>query len=100
MRRFTGLTDGFSKKVENHVGAFSLHFMYCNFVRTHQTLRMTPAMAAGVASSPMEIMDIVRIMEERELETIAARKARQVEEGDYYGAAGGRTNRSRAKSGS
>ncbi len=48
MRRFTRLTNAFSKKLENHVAAISLHFMYYNFVRIHQTLRITPAMAAGV----------------------------------------------------
>src|SRR5271169_878505 len=47
MRRFTRLTNGFSKKLENHVAAISLHFMYYNFVRIHQTLKVTPAMAAG-----------------------------------------------------
>lgn len=50
MRRFTRLTNAFSKKLENHIAAISLHFMYCNFVRIHQTLRMTPAMAAGVTA--------------------------------------------------
>jgi hypothetical protein len=48
MRRFTRLTNGFSKKVENHIAAVSLHFMYYNFVRLHQTLRVTPAMAAAL----------------------------------------------------
>ena len=48
MRRFTRLTNAFSKKMENHIAAISLHFMYYNFVRIHQTLRVTPAMAAGV----------------------------------------------------
>jgi IS1 family transposase len=50
MRRFTRLTNGFSKKLENHIAAISLHFMYYNFCRIHQTLRVTPAMAAGVSS--------------------------------------------------
>ena len=47
-RRFTPLTNGFSKKIENHVAAISLHFVYYNFVGIHQTLRVTPAMAACV----------------------------------------------------
>jgi hypothetical protein len=47
-RRFTRLTNAFSKKVENHAHAVALHMMYCNFVRIHTALRMTPAMAAGV----------------------------------------------------
>ena len=48
MRRFTRLTNGFSKKVENHVYAVALHFMYYNFVKIHSTLKVTPAMAARV----------------------------------------------------
>ncbi len=48
MRRFTRLTNAFSKKIENHVNAISLHFAYYNFVKVHKTLRMSPAMAAGV----------------------------------------------------
>jgi hypothetical protein len=48
MRRFTRLTNAFSKKVENHAYAVALHMMYYNFVRLHKTLRVTPAMAAGV----------------------------------------------------
>ena len=47
-RRFTRLTNAFSKKVENHAHAVALHMMYYNFVRMHKTLRMTPAMPAGV----------------------------------------------------
>lgn len=66
MRRFTRLTNAFSKKLENHVAAISLHFMYYNFIRIHQTPRTTPAMAAGVTDRLWEIGDIVRLMEERE----------------------------------
>ena len=62
MRRFTRLTNGFSKKVENHVHALSLHFMYYNFCRIHQTLRVTPAMAAGVTDHVWEIEDIIKLM--------------------------------------
>ena len=47
MRRFTPLTNAFSKKIENHVATVALHVMYYNFCRIHQTPRITPAMAAG-----------------------------------------------------
>lgn len=66
MRRFTRLTNGFSKKVENHAHAVALNFMYYNFVRIHQTIRMTPAMAAGVTSKLWELADIVRVVDEWE----------------------------------
>jgi IS1 family transposase len=66
MRRFTRLTNGFSKKIENHANAVALHFAYYNFVRTHKTLRMTPAMAAGVAASPWEMADLVAVLEATE----------------------------------
>lgn len=49
MRRFTRLTNGFSKKIENHAAAVALHFIHYNFARIHKTLRVTPAMAAGIA---------------------------------------------------
>ena len=64
MRRFTGKTNAFSKKVENHAAAISLHFMYYNFCRIHQSLRITPAMEAGVTERVMEISDIVRMVNE------------------------------------
>jgi hypothetical protein len=63
MRRFTRLTNGFSKKLENHAYAIALHFAYYNFVRIHQTLRMTPAMAAGVTDRLWEMADLVAIVE-------------------------------------
>jgi IS1 family transposase len=61
MRRFTRLTNGFSKKVENHAHAVGLHYMHYNFVRIHKTLRVTPAMAAGVTSKLWSIEDIARL---------------------------------------
>jgi IS1 family transposase len=64
MRRFTRLTNAFSKKIENHVAAIALHFMYYNFVRIHQTLRITPAMAAGVSDRVWEVSDIVKLVDE------------------------------------
>lgn len=64
MRRFTRLTNAFSKKIENHCAAVSLHFMYYNFVRRHQTLRVTPAMAAGVTNRLWSIEDVVGLLPE------------------------------------
>ena len=63
MRRFTRLTNAFSKKVENHAHAVALHMMYYNFVRIHKTLKVTPAMAAGVTNKLWEIGDIVTVIE-------------------------------------
>jgi IS1 family transposase len=62
-RRMTRLTNAFSKKMENHAHAMALHFLYYNFVRIHQTLKVTPAMAAGVTKRLWEIGDIVDVLE-------------------------------------
>ena len=62
MRRFTRLTNGFSKKVENHAHAVSLHFAYYNFCKIHTTLRTTPAMAAGVTNRLWEIEDLLALL--------------------------------------
>lgn len=61
MRRFTRLTNAFSKKIENHCCAIGLHFVYYNFCRIHKTLRVTPAMEAGLTKDIMEIEDIVKL---------------------------------------
>jgi len=61
-RRMTRLTNAFSKKVENHTFAMALHFLYYNFVRVHQTLRASPAMAAGVSKRLWEIKDVVDML--------------------------------------
>jgi IS1 family transposase len=66
MRRFTRLTNGFSKKIENHAHAVALHATYYNFVRIHSKLRMSPAMAAGVSDRLWEIGDIVALVEAAE----------------------------------
>lgn len=63
MRRFTRLTNAFSKKIENHCYAIALHFVYYNFCRIHKTLRVTPAMEAGLTKDIMEIEDIVKLTE-------------------------------------
>ena len=60
MRRFTRLTNAFSKKVENLEHAVALHFMHYNFCRVHQTLRVTPAMAAGLADHVWELGSSLR----------------------------------------
>ena len=62
MRRFTRLTNAFSKKIENLSHAVALHFMYYNFCRIHQSLRITPAMAAGVTDRLWEIEDILNLL--------------------------------------
>lgn len=67
MRRFTRLTNAFSKKVENHAAAIALHTFYYNFVRIHQTLKVTPAMAAGVTDKLWEMDDLVAMLEQWEL---------------------------------
>ena len=62
MRRFTRLTNGFSKKVENLYYAVALHFMYYNFCRIHQTLRVTPAMEAKITDHVRDIQEIIRLL--------------------------------------
>jgi hypothetical protein len=59
VRRYARLTNGFSKKLENHVAATALHFAHYNLVRRHQTLRCSPAMAAGVASTLWSTEDLL-----------------------------------------
>jgi IS1 family transposase len=66
MRRFTRLTNAFSKKFEAHVSSVALHFVYYNFCRIHKTLRVTPAMAAGVTDRLWEVSDIVGLVEAKE----------------------------------
>ncbi len=76
MRRFTRLTNGFSKKVENLEHMVALHFMHYNFARIHQTLRCTPAMEAGVSDHVWSMEDLVGLLEARE--AAAERKERRV----------------------
>jgi IS1 family transposase len=63
MRRFTRLTNGFSKKVQNHEAAVALHYMHYNFVRIHQTLRITPAMAAGISNHVWSFQEVAALAE-------------------------------------
>lgn len=62
MRRFTRLTNAFSKKVENHEAAIALHFMHYNFCRVHKTLRVTPAMEAGLAHHVWNVEELVGLL--------------------------------------
>jgi IS1 family transposase len=63
MRRFTRLTNGFSKKVENHEHSIAIHYMHYNFARIHQTLRVTPAMEAGIADHVWSIEEIIALLD-------------------------------------
>ncbi len=63
MRRFTRLTNAFSKKVENHAHAIALHFMYYNFARIHKSLRVTPAMEAGVSDHVWSLEEIIGLLD-------------------------------------
>lgn len=62
MRRFTRLTNAFSKKVENLEAAISLHFMYYNFARVHTSLRVTPTMEAGITDHVWTLKEIVGLL--------------------------------------
>jgi hypothetical protein len=61
MRRFTRLTNGFSKKIENHVAAVAIHLMHYNFAWIHKTLRITSAMAAGISDRLWSLEDIAAL---------------------------------------
>ena len=62
MRRFTWLTNGFSKKLDNHTYAIALHFMYMNYVRVHSTLRVTPAMESGLSNHAWDLAELVGLL--------------------------------------
>ena len=63
IRRFTRLTNAFSKKLENHAHSVALHYMHYNFVRIHKTSRVTPAIAAGVVDRVWDVKDIIAVLE-------------------------------------
>ncbi len=64
MRRFTRLTNAFSKKLDNHIHALALYFVFYNFTRIHKTLRMSPAMAAGIADRLWSLEDVIAKIDE------------------------------------
>jgi hypothetical protein len=73
MRRFTRLTNAFSKKLENHCHALALYFMFYNFCRIHKTLKVAPAMAAGATDKLWSMEDIVALIDARD-----ERKAKRI----------------------
>lgn len=72
MRRFTRLTNGFCKKLENHRLACAVHFVHYNFCRIHQSLRITPAMAAGLTDHVWELPELIALLESQEALPVAA----------------------------
>ena len=62
MRRFTRLTNGFSKKIENHIAAVAMYFMYYNFCRIHSTLRVTPAMESGLSDHVWAVEELCSLL--------------------------------------
>jgi len=66
MRRYTRLSNGFSRKLENHEAAVALNYFAYNFIRIHRTLRVTPAMAAKVTDRLFDVSDIVLLLEAAE----------------------------------
>lgn len=66
MRRFTRLTNGFSKRRKNHEYAIALHYFHYNFIRKHETIKTTPAVMAGLAEKPWTMFDFVKLLEREE----------------------------------
>jgi len=87
MRRFTRLTNAFSKKIENHACAVALHSMHYNFVRLHQTLKVSPAMAAGVTDRLWEMIDVVDMLDA--FEASRKREAKPIFEIEKWAIGGG-----------
>jgi IS1 family transposase len=83
MRRFTRLTNAFSKKLENHVHALALYFVHYNWMRIHKTLRVTPAMAAGLTDKLMGWEDIIAIMDAEQKDTLARKRVAMLDELPY-----------------
>lgn len=73
MRRFTRLTNGFSKKLENHMHAVSLHFMFYNFCKIHSSLRVTPAMAAGIDDHVWDMEEVVMMADTQRVTKLASK---------------------------
>ncbi len=72
MRRYTRLSNGFSRKIENHEAAVALHYFAYNFIKIHRSLRVTPAMEAGATDRLWEVSDLVDLWEREEHSSRAA----------------------------
>ena len=70
MRRFTRLTNGFSKKIANHRAAVAIHFMHYNFCRVHKTLRVAPAMESGLSLHVWVVAELIGLLEKHERELV------------------------------
>jgi IS1 family transposase len=79
MRRFTPLTNAFSKKIENHGHALALYFFWYNWVRSHKAHKLTPAMATGLTKSPMEMTDLVTMIDAREASLLSDKRQAMLE---------------------
>jgi hypothetical protein len=71
MRRYTRLSNGFSRKIENHTAAVALYYFSYNFIKIHRTLRVSPAMAAGVTDRLWEVSDLIALWESEEAKQAA-----------------------------
>jgi hypothetical protein len=78
MRRFTRLTNAFSKKFENHCHSLALYFVWYNWMRKHKAHGKTPAIAAGLTDKALTMADLVQIMDTREQNLIFEKRQRQV----------------------
>jgi hypothetical protein len=78
-RRFTRLTNAFSKKFENHCHALALYFFWYNWIRPHKTLGVTPAMLAGLVLTPLKFTDLLRAMDSEEQNQIAEKRQAIIE---------------------
>ena len=78
MRRYTRLSNGFSRKIENHMAAVAINYFAYNFIKIHTTLRTSPAMAAGVTNRLFDVIDLVNLL----IESESAKAAQLVESAD------------------
>ena len=70
MRRFTRLTTGYSKKIENHIHMVALYTVWYNWIRTHKARRVTPAMAAGLTDKLMDLVEVTRLIDDAEMQRV------------------------------